>query len=151
MSSHIDCTFDTPIEQVYNHITHASSSQEILDKVCYIIDDCVYMDYRFFKPIGNPTVYNSLVSHIIDKISQVLLITPVLIVHVSLNGFSIREMEKHMNFFKHISIALDKHFPKKLATCYVYNASSVFTQLFSVLSYFIDKDTLNKVKLVGKP
>jgi hypothetical protein len=150
MSSHIDCTFDMPAEQVYNHITQASSSQEILDKVCYIIDNCIYMDYRFFKPIGNPTVYEPLVAHIIEKIKQVLLLTPALIVHVSLKGFSIREMEKHMNFFKYISIALDTRYPKKLTTCYVYNSSSMFTQLFSLLSYFIDKDTLNKVQLIGK-
>lgn len=150
MSSHIDCTFDTPIEQVYNYIKRASSSQEILDKICYVIDNSIYMDYRYFKPVGNDAVYEPLVAHIIDKIKQVLLVTPTLIVNVSLKGFSIREMEKHINFFKHISIILDTHYPKKLSTCNVYNASSIFTQLFSLLSYFIDKDTLNKVNLVGK-
>jgi hypothetical protein len=150
MSSHIDCTFDTPIEQVYNHITHASSSQEILDKVCYIIDDCIYMDYRFFKPIGNATVYEPLIAHIIEKIRQLLLKTPLLIVHVSLKGFSIREMEKHITFFKRISVALDTHYPRKLTGCYVYNSSSIFTQLFSLLTCFIDKETLKKVQLVGK-
>jgi hypothetical protein len=150
MLSHVDCTFDTPIEQVYNYIKRASSPQEILDKICYIIDNCIYMDYRFFKPVGNDAVYEPLLAHMIDKIKQVLLVSPTLIVHVSLKGFSIREMDKHMHFFKHISVILDTHYPKKLTTCYVYNASSIFTQLFSVLSYFIDKDTLKKVKLVGK-
>ena len=150
MSSHIDCTFDTTIEQVYNHIKGATSSQEILDKICYIIDNTIYMDYRYFKPVGSHTVYEPLIAHIIEKIRQVLLASPILIVHVSLKGFSIREMEKHMNFFKHISVVLDTHYPKKLSSCYVYNASSIFTQLFSLLSYFIDKDTLNKVQLVGK-
>jgi len=150
MSSHIDCTFDAPIEQVYNYIKQASSPQEILDKICYIIDNCIYMDYRFFKPVGNPAVYEPLVAHIIEKFRQVFLISPSLIVHVSLKGFSIREMEKHMNFFKHISVILDTHYPNKLSSCYVYNASSIFTQVFSLLSYFIDKDTLNKMHLVGK-
>jgi hypothetical protein len=150
MSYHIDCTFDTPIEQVYHHIKQASSSQEILDKICYIIDNCIYMDYRYFKPVGNEAVYEPLLAHIIEKIRQVLLVTPVLIVHLSLKGFSIREMEKHMNFFKHISIVLDTQFPQKLTTCYAHNASSIFTQLFNLLSYFIDKDTLKKVQLVGK-
>jgi len=150
MTSHVDCTFDTPVEQVYNYIKRASSSQEILDKICYIIDNCIYMDYRFFKPVGNDAVYEPLLSHIVNKIKQVLLVSPSLIVHVSLKGFSIREMDKHINFFKHISIVLDTHFPQKLTTCYVYNASSIFTQLFGLLSYFIDKDTLKKMQLVGK-
>ena len=150
MSSHIDCTFDTPIEQVYNYIKGATSPQEILDKICYIIDNCIYMDYRFFKPVGNDAVYEPLVAHIIEKIRQALLVTPTLIVHVSLKGFSIRELEKHLNFFKHITVVLDTRYPKKLTSCYVYNASSIFTQLFSLLSYFIDKDTLNKMHLVGK-
>jgi hypothetical protein len=150
MTSHVDCTFDTPVEQVYNYIKRASSSQEILDKICYIIDNCIYMDYRFFKPVGNDAVYEPLLSHIVNKINQVLLVSPSLIVHVSLKGFSIREMDKHINFFKHISIVLDTHFPQKLTTCYVYNASSIFTQLFGLLSYFIDKDTLKKMQLVGK-
>jgi len=150
MSSHVDCTFDTPVEQVYNYIKRASSPQEILDKICYIIDNCIYMDYRYFKPVGNDAVYEPLLSHIVNKIKQVLLVSPSLIVHVSLKGFSIREMDKHINFFKHISIVLDTHFPQKLTTCYVYNESSIFTQLFGLLSYFIDKDTLKKMQLVGK-
>jgi hypothetical protein len=150
MSYHIDCTFDTPVEQVYNYIKRASSPQEILDKICYIIDNCIYMDYRYFKPIGNDAVYEPLLAHIINKIRQVLSTSPSLIVHVSLKGFSIREMDKHVNFFKHVSIILDTHYPQKLTTCYVYNASSIFTQLFSLLSYFIDKDTLKKMQLVGK-
>lgn len=150
MLSHVDCTFDTPIEQVYNYIKRASSPQEILNKICYIIDNCIYVDYRFFKPVGNDAVYEPLLAHIIDKIKQVLLVSPTLIVHVSLKGFSIRELDKHVNFFKHVSIILDKNFPQKLTTCYVYNASSIFTQLFGLLSYFIDKDTLKKMQLVGK-
>jgi hypothetical protein len=108
------------------------------------------MDYRYFKPVGNDAVYEPLLSHIINKIRQVLSASPSLIVHVSLKGFSIREMDKHLNFFKHVSIVLDTHYPQKLTTCYVYNASSIFTQLFSLLSYFIDKDTLKKMQLVGK-
>jgi hypothetical protein len=150
MSHHMDCTFDTPVEQVYNYIKRASSPQEILDKICYIIDNCIYMDYRYFKPVGNDAVYEPLLAHIINKIKQVLSVSHALIAHVSLKGFSIREMDKHVNFFKRVSIVLDAHYPQKLTTCYVYNASSIFTQLFSLLSYFIDKDTLKKMQLVSK-
>jgi hypothetical protein len=150
MAAHIDCTFDTPIEQVYNNIKCASSSQEMLDYICYINDNCIYVDYRYFKPVGDPSIYESLLAHLINKITQILLVTPTLIIHVSLNGFSIREIDKHLHFLKRAAIILDANFPKKLSSCYIYNASSIFTQLFRILSCFVDKITLNKVKLVSK-
>lgn len=150
MSTHINCTFDTPIEEVYNNIKNASNLQEILDKICYIIDDCIYVDYRYFKPVGDTSIYDVLLEHIINNIKRTLLVTSTLIVHVSLKGFSIREMDKHIQFFKHISIILDTRYPQKLTTCYIHNSSSIFTQLFSLLSCFVDKETLKKVKITNK-
>lgn len=150
MATHINCTFDTSIEEVYSNIKNASSSQELLNNVCYIIDNYIYVDYRYFKPIGGPVIYEQLLAHFIDKIKQILSVTPLIIVHVSLKGLSIRELEKHMSFFKHMTNVLDLTYPKKLTTCYLYNTSSTFTQLFTLLSCFIDKDTLSKVKLVNK-
>lgn len=150
MSSNIDCIFDTPIEQVYNNIKTAANSQELLNHICYIIDNCIYVDYRYFKPISDPSIYEQLLAHIINTITQTLSAAPTLIVHVSLKGLSIREIDKHINFFKRTAVILDTHFPKMLSNCYVYNASSIFTQFFRILSCFVDKDTLNKVKIISK-
>jgi hypothetical protein len=150
MATHINCTFNTPIEQAYNNIKNATSSQELLNNICYIIDNKLYIDYRNFKPIGGPVIYDQLLAHIHNIIKQILSVTPELIAYVSFSGFSIRELDKHLNFFKTVSFALDSQYPNKLSICYIHNATSTFTHLFNLLSCFVDKDTLSKVKLVNK-
>ena len=45
---------------------------------------------------------------------------------------------------------LKDKYPEKLAKCYVYNAPFIFTQIFNIVSMFIDKETQKKIELVKK-
>ncbi len=72
------------------------------------------------------------------------------IVHVNMQKLSIADVNKHNLFIQQMSSHLKDKYPKKLSKCYVYNSPFIFTQIFSIVSIFIDKDTQNKIELVVK-
>jgi hypothetical protein len=148
MSRPIPDTFNTSVEEIYNTIKTASSPLDILKPMCYVMDGEFYFDYRYFKPIGTPEIYQELTNYIVNQMRILEPQVDKFTCHVCLKGLGIKELDKHSQYIKLISTTLDTTFPNKLTKCYIYNASSVFSYLFKLLSYFVDKVTLSKVTLV---
>jgi len=148
MSSNIPDTFNTSTEEIYSIIKSASSPIDILKRMCYVMNGEFYFDYRYFKPIGSPEIYQELLTYIVNEMRVLEPHVEKFTCHVCLKGLSIKELDKHSQYIKLISQTLDNTFPNKLSKCYIYNVSSIFTYLFKILGYFVDKATLSKVTLV---
>ena len=56
------------------------------------------------------------------------------------------EVEKNRDFVQDMSNILKEKFPDKLEICLIYEGSFIFKQIYSLLSIFIDKKTLKKIK-----
>jgi hypothetical protein len=55
------------------------------------------------------------------------------------------EIDKHKNFIQYLSTFLKDKYPQKMEKCYIFNAPFVFSQLFHIISMFIDKETQSKI------
>jgi hypothetical protein len=65
-----------------------------------------------------------------------------------MKSLTLTEIEKHMEFIQYISKLLRDKYTNKLLKCYIYNAPFVFSQLFNIISFLIDKETLSKIELI---
>ena len=64
------------------------------------------------------------------------------------SAFNIVQLDKHRTFLTQLSQLFANKYPDTLKTCYVYNASFVFSQIFNIVSLIVDKDTLTKIELI---
>jgi hypothetical protein len=122
--------------------------QEIYDGICHIQNKCIKMDFIFFKHFANKETYPLILSIITNKIDTLLLNENKFTVYVNMKSLTVAELEKHMDFIQHFSKLLRDKYPNKLLKCFIYNAPFVFSQLFQIISFFIDKETLSKVELI---
>lgn len=120
----------------------------ILKGLCNIKDDAIVMDYVYVKYFATKITYNIIINHITNNIDEILSKYPKFNVYVNLKKLTLVDVDKHKDFIQDISIILRDRYPDKLTKCYIYNAPFVFSQIFNMISYFIDKDTQTKVELV---
>ena len=69
---------------------------------------------------------------------------------MNLKKITLIDIDKHKEFIQDMSIYLKDKYPDKLTKCYIYNAPFVFSQIFNIVSLFIDKDTQTKIELIIK-
>ena len=122
---------------------------EILSYVSFIVrENEMVLDTRYFVLIASPETYNIILESVICKIVKILENYQTVIVHLNMKTFTLTHVDKHYSFIKNICILLQERFPDKLEKCFVYNATFLFSQLFKIVSKFIDKKTQKKIELV---
>jgi len=121
---------------------------EILNELCFIKDNNIILNYIYFKYIGQEETYDYILSYITNNIDTILITNNEFIVHVNMKNFTISDIDKHKQFIQYMSGFLKNKYPEKLSKCYVYNSSFMFSQIFNIVSMFIDKDTQKKIILV---
>jgi len=147
------------IELFENNIEYISSEKivsnikngewdSILRGLCNIKDDAIVIEYVYVKYFATKITYNIIINHITNNIDEILSKYPKFNVYVNLKKLTLVDVDKHKDFIQDISIFLRDRYPDKLTKCYVYNAPFVFSQIFNMISYFIDKETQTKVELV---
>jgi len=171
---------ETKIEEVFTPKFEDGSSEKIVAKIqkgewndifegfCYIKDQIVFMDYIYFKHLATKDTYNMVLNYMIQKIDSVLAGNSVLsgnsvlagnsvlsgnsvfTVYVNLKKLTVLEVDKHGQFIQQMSKALKERYPDRLDKCYIYNAPFVFSQIYNIVSRFIDKDTQDKIVLIKK-
>ena len=139
-----------------------TSSEKIIDKVrngnwndifkgiCCIKENNIVLNYIYFKYIANDETYSYIMNHITNNINQILQTNNEFSVHVNMKSLTIVDIDKHKEFVQQISLFLKDNYPDKLEKCYVYNAPFMFSNLFNIVSIFIDKETQKKIELVNK-
>lgn len=123
---------------------------DIFNLMCKTNNDSIILDYIYFKYIATKETYDYILSFIINNIDKILKEYDGFCIHINMKNLSIVEIDKHKPFIQNMSEFFKEKYPKKLSICYVYNAPFVFSQLFNILSLFIDKETQSKIKIVNK-
>jgi hypothetical protein len=121
---------------------------EILDGFGHIKDNCIIIEFKFFKYFSMPVTHDLITSHMDQIMKELTSKYDTFNVHVNFQSCSIADADKHSAYCKYINGIFSEKYPDKLNMCYVYNASFVFETIFKVAKVFMDKDTLKKIVLV---
>lgn len=121
---------------------------EIIHGIGHIKDNCIIIEFKFFKYFSIPVTHDLITSHMDQVIKELTSKYDTFDVHVNLQSFSIADADKHSTYCKAVNEYFAQAYPDKLNMCYVYNASFVFETIFKVAKVFMDKDTLKKIVLV---
>jgi hypothetical protein len=150
------------ISEIFIENNNKFSSESILSKIkkkewsdillglCSSKHNYIIIDYTCFKYFATTETYNIIIQLICNHIDTILKTQPTFIVYVNLKMLTLSELDKHKLFIKNVSIVLKDKYPNRLDKCYVYNAPIIFSQLFTIISFFIDKNTQSKIELVTK-
>ena len=122
----------------------------ILEGLCNIKDNAIVLDYIYFKHYSTKITYNIILNHITNNIDIILSKNEKFSVHVNLKKLTLIDIDKYKEFIHDMSVYLKDKYPDKLTKCYIYNAPFVFSQIFNIVSLFIDKDTQTKIELIVK-
>jgi len=122
---------------------------EIFDGICSINNDCVLINYVYFKHFAANENYDIILHYIVSKIENILIHNHMFNVHVNANNLSLSDVDKHRIFIHKITNVLTEKFPCKLHKCYIYDAPFIFSQIFAIINKFIDKETQKKIHVVN--
>lgn len=141
----------------FNNITNFSQSinmkinenklQELLHNFCHIkTNNEIAINYKYFKIINTFIDKNNILNYLIFIVENILKNYNTFIVHVNIEKLTLLDIDKNKDFVQDMSNTLKDRFPDKLEVCLIYEGSFIFKQLYNVLSLFIDKKTLKKIK-----
>ena len=120
---------------------------DLLNNFCHIkINNEIEINYKYFKIINTFIDKNYILNFLIYIVENVLIKHQTFIVHVNIEKLTLLEVEKNRDFVQDMSNVLKERFPDKLEICLIYEGSFIFKQIYSLLSIFIDKKTLKKIK-----
>ena len=138
------------ISTAYNNknATNLIDINDILTHLCSIKNDRILLDYKYFKPCAQVENYGVILKHIIETIQTILHEKDTFIIHINLQSLTLSDVEKHYSFIQIISETMKNTFPDKLEQFNIYNAPFIFSQVYRIISLFIDKQTQQKMKLV---
>lgn len=123
---------------------------DIFANLCCIKENSIILNYIYFKYIATDDTYGFILNYITNNIDNILLSNEQFVVHVNMKNLTIIDIDKHKKFIQDISGFFKDKYPNKLAKCYIHNAPYIFSQIFNIVSSFIDKDTQTKIQLVKK-
>jgi len=120
---------------------------EILENFCYVkINNEIEIHYKYFKTINKFVDKKYILDYLIFIVENVLKKYETFIVHVNIEKLTLLEIEKNKDFIADMSNVLKEKFPHKLEYCNIYEGSFIFKQIMNLLSLFIDKNTLKKIR-----
>lgn len=127
---------------------HKGEWKDVLHGLCFIKENEVIINYVYFKHLATQETYSCILNYITNNFDIVLSKNIEFIIHVNMKNLTLSDIDKHKSFIYTISEYLKERYPKKLSKCYVYNAPCFFSKVFTIVSMFIDKDTMKKIELV---
>lgn len=123
---------------------------ELLHNFCYISsnENDVTLNFKSLKLINKQLSNDFLLEHLMTNIDLVLTKYNVFKFHINVKSISILDVDKNKEFIKKASIVLKERYPLRLDVCYIYDAPSMFTNIFKLIFAFVDKETQKKIKIV---
>jgi hypothetical protein len=143
--------FDTDTLKVSENILskiRQGDWQFILNGICNIRENALIMDFIYVKHFATIQTQQIIIDLIVNNIDKILNVNSKFIVHVNIHNMKLKDVDNNRDFIRNISKCLKERFPDKLDKCYIYNATTMFSQILNVISLFIDKDTKEKIQLV---
>jgi hypothetical protein len=138
----------TTSDKIINKIK-LGDSEYIFNGLCNYENNELYLDYIFFKHFASALTYDIILQLITNTINNILKKHNTFIVHANLKLLTILDIDKHKTFISTLSNHLKESYPNKLDKCNIYNSPLIFSQLYNIVSLFIDKETQKKIKLVS--
>lgn len=123
---------------------------EILNSLCFIKENEIVLDYLYFKHFAGGTTYNYIIANIIQNIDTHLTDNEQFIMRINMRSLSVSDFDKHKHFIQEISLFFKQKYDGKLFKCYIHNAPFIFSQVFNLISKFIDKETQEKIIIVDR-
>ena len=137
----------TNFNQSINMKINETKLQELLYNFCHIkTNNEIIINYKYFKIINTFIDKNNILNYLIFIVENILKNYNTFIVHVNIEKLTLLDIDKNKDFVQDMSNTLKDRFPDKLEVCLIYEGSFIFKQLYNVLSLFIDKKTLKKIK-----
>ena len=123
---------------------------ELLHNFCYVSsnENDITLNFKSLKLINKQLSNDFLLEHLIKNIDLVLTKYSVFRFHINVKSISILDVDKNKDFIQKASIVLKEKYPYKLDTCYIYDAPSMFNNIFKLIFAFVDKETQKKIKIV---
>jgi len=140
--------FDQSTSEVAVKVATIVSIDEIIGLICRAEGNVLIADYRYFKYAGSSSSYATVIAQVTKSIDQILETYPHFIAHMCIKTLTVSDIDKHMGFIKTFCSTLKMRYQDKMSKCYVYKAPFIFSQIYGIVSRFIDKDTRAKVELV---
>ena len=106
-------------------IQPSDTFQDILEKMCFCHNTELFINYSIFKLIGAPTTYSAILSHIFETAKKTALDHSKVVARIYIKSMTI-------------------------GVCYLYKTPFIFDKIFTIMSFAIDKETRNKVRIVPK-
>jgi hypothetical protein len=133
-----------------NELYSTDTMEEILNKVCFNYNNNLIIDYKIFKKVASPLTYDAMFKHIENAVRCIVTNFSNVYVHISMKSLSITDIDSHRVFLTNLINYYNTNYPNILNAGYIYLAPSIFVQVFSIFSVFIDKETRKKVNIVEK-
>jgi hypothetical protein len=124
--------------------------QDILEKMCFCHNTELFINYSIFKLIGAPTTYSAILSHIFETAKKTALDHSKVVARIYIKSMTISDLDKHKQFFLDAINKLSNELPDILEICYLYKTPFIFDKIFTIMSFAIDKETRQKVRIVPK-
>jgi hypothetical protein len=134
-----------------NTISPNMDFNQILNKMCFIENNNMILDYKVMKPILYSSTYDIIFDHLMNITKEIVLHNSLLNMQICLKGLTITDMDKHKKFVLRIIKTFSEEFPNKLDVCCLYKTPGIFSQIFALISMFIDKVTINKIRIIKSP
>jgi hypothetical protein len=121
--------------------------RELLYNFCHNkINNEIEISYKFFKSITIFIDKREILNYLLLIIENVLNKYETFVIHVNIEKLSLLEIEKNKDFIQNMSSVLREKFPDKLDFCIIHEGSFIFKQIYNLLTMFIDKKTLKKIR-----
>ena len=122
--------------------------KDIIDGLCTVTDDLIILDNIYFKHFATKETYSIIISHITTNIDNILSLYEGFTVHINMKNLTMTDIDKHLKFIQHISMLFKERYSNKLIKCFVHNAPFIFSKMLTIVSMFIDKETMSKIELL---
>ena len=123
---------------------------ENYNNFCYVENENnIVINYNFLKNILNAQTYDLINIKVKKIFDDVLKNYSDFNVKVFIKTLTINDIDKHKIFIYSISNILKNEYPNKLSKCIIYEGSYIFANIYSIISIFIDKKTLEKIIING--
>jgi hypothetical protein len=131
-------------------IQPSDTFQDILEKMCFCHNGELFINYTIFKLIGAPTTYPAILSHIFETTKKTASEHSKVVARIYIKSMTIGDLDKHKQFFLDAIKKLSNELPDILEVCHLYKTPFVFDKIFTIMSFAIDKETRQKVRIVPK-
>ena len=139
-------------ENIKNNQEFIAFTELLYKDFCYVKNDNnIYINYKSFKRISSFFKHSNnhyIINYLIKVINNVLNKYELFNIYANLGSLTLLDIDKNKEFIKNISVILKQQFPDKLDKCFICNAPFIFTQLFNMISFLIDKKTQKKIVLI---